>query len=746
IEDSIETLSAKSSKNETLNVIEERGSDFELQVKIKHQETGREKIYNPTISDYTDLTEQNSVKFENIATGKWDITVTVKAKLGDYAKTTIASEENVITATVSNGGTSSTTVNVVQEKGGLVLNAGDGINNLSDLKTLELKDSNGTVKTFNSDGDKWGNLNAKHYELFVELEKDSTTYSRSLSIMILPGITQDITISIDGGSNEPTISYNFPPSAPEVKTAEADNTNDEIKIEWNEIEEAKSYNIVRREPYSSRNDWEIIATGIEGSSYTDTNATSNVVYEYAVIAVNGNLTSDYSQSTDPVGLGVKYITTEDELNSALSNNNISTIFLNSNLNLTTAVDINRNVAIKGAGYSIDAGIDIINEAKVEITNLNVKNVGNKLSGLSTDGMEDIIIGIRSGTLTANNITIEQSREKDGVNLVGVSVQGGQTLNLMDSTINLTDSQTSLVYGVYAQKGAIATIDNNKFNLENTRRTLGVGIGLDSNINNNISVSGNTTENNPNGEKYMVQIYNGGNKIEEKTLHDWVETLINIDTREKAYIYNGDGFYGYPPTYNVNTAETYDTIQAAVDNANDNDTIIIRSGTYAGFNLTKGLTIKGIGDVTVEAGDVTGEPRPTGIFVQIDAEINIENITFDGSTAFSNDADSLPQGILTSSSYNPTVNINDCVFNNLYMGVYFNPDASGTIKNNEFNDNDYSAISIAGTGSVEITDNTIEDTDNSTDADIGLEIYNPNASWSGNTFTDISTEIQDNTTE
>lgn len=307
IEDSIKTLSAKSSKNETLNVIEERGSDYELIIKIKHKKTGREKIYSPSISDYNDLITKNSFNFKKIATGNWAITVNVKAEIGEYGKTTIAREEKIVTATVSAGQTITTAVNVIQEKGGLVLNAGDGITNLSDLKTLELKDSNGTVRIFNSDDNIWENLNAKHYELFVELTKDDITYSQKLSIMILPGITQNITINIVEGSSGFNISYNFPPKIPEGLTASADNTNEKIILNWTSNSNVNSYNIVRREPYSSRNHWEVIAKDITTNSYEDKTVITNIFYEYAIVAVNDNLSSDYSQHTDPTGLNVEYL-------------------------------------------------------------------------------------------------------------------------------------------------------------------------------------------------------------------------------------------------------------------------------------------------------------------------------------------------------------------------------------------------------------------------------------------------------
>jgi len=94
------------------------------------------------------------------------------------------------------------------------------------------------------------------------------------------------------------ISYELPPSAPtNVSAIMVDNG---IKISWDEVDDAVSYNVVRKEP-EGRNYWTLIDSNVTGNNIIDTSVTPTVKYQYAVVAVDENgLTSDYSEPTNEI--------------------------------------------------------------------------------------------------------------------------------------------------------------------------------------------------------------------------------------------------------------------------------------------------------------------------------------------------------------------------------------------------------------------------------------------------------------
>ena len=103
-------------------------------------------------------------------------------------------------------------------------------------------------------------------------------------------------------SAEISINYALPPSSP--KNVSASVVDNGIQVTWDKVEEAVSYNLVRKEPYG-RNYWTLIESGITGNtariSSIDTSVVPTVKYQYAVVAVDGNgLTSDYSKPTNEI--------------------------------------------------------------------------------------------------------------------------------------------------------------------------------------------------------------------------------------------------------------------------------------------------------------------------------------------------------------------------------------------------------------------------------------------------------------
>ena len=154
------------------------------------------------------------------------------------------------------------------------------------------------------------------------------------------------------------------------------------------------------------------------------------------------------------------------------------------------------------------------------------------------------------------------------------------------------------------------------------------------------------------------------------------------------------------------------------------------GTFDGFVLNRGVIIQG---GTINAVTVPGEPRPTGIFLNTEEDVTITGVTFDGSGA---PAGSMPQGVLSIWDFSTRVDVNNCKFLNLHMGVYFNPGAYGTIYANTFSNIDHCAIGIDSDAGVEIFDNYIED------AFIGIQIFRANVVYYNNTFVNVTTPVDD----
>ncbi len=172
-----------------------------------------------------------------------------------------------------------------------------------------------------------------------------------------------------------------------------------------------------------------------------------------------------------------------------------------------------------------------------------------------------------------------------------------------------------------------------------------------------------------------------------------------------------------------------TTQSELEDALSDSSIdkIVLGGEFDGFRLERGVTLVG---GTINSADISGEPRDTGIYLATEEDVNINNVTFDGQNI------SLAQGILSVTGNSTNVNVSNSTFKDLHMGVYFNPGVSGTINNNTFENINHCAIGIDSDAGVDITNNSI------TDASVGLEIFKANVTYSGNTFDNVDTEVDD----
>jgi predicted ribosomally synthesized peptide with SipW-like signal peptide len=190
--------------------------------------------------------------------------------------------------------------------------------------------------------------------------------------------------------------------------------------------------------------------------------------------------------------------------------------------------------------------------------------------------------------------------------------------------------------------------------------------------------------------------------------------------------------------NETQEKTYgDNLNTAIAEADSGDTILIPDGNYNGFTLNKGLTIVGAGEnVVIESINLSGEPRPTGIFITEGVSVNVENLRFENGGITLGE---YPQGILTTYGKDTTVNVSNSEFIDLYMAIYFNPSVTGVIENNVFDGagktESHTAIGIDTATDVEVNNNNISN------SNIGIEIFGGTVTHTGNTFNNVNTDIQ-----
>jgi len=393
----LEALQAESTNVEIQSSIEEEFTEYRTEVRIDYVDTDR--FHDETFED-TDLDEVliDSVEFTNIVAGEWDITVTLEAKYAeDDEWYKVASEEEVITATVEEGETTPASITVVQEEGEInLVEPGAGIDDLGDLERLELHkefvedydyDPDDAIRNYDDDGDTWEGLEAVQHYLYLEYIDEEHDEEMHESIMVLPGVPINVEVRLYEGNLDINIEYELPPSVPTDVEAEIVEEDDEygIEIDWNhpDHDEMESYNVVRRER-EGREYWNPIAEGLDGTAYTDDDLQPGVLYEYAVVAVDEDgLTSDYSEPSQPEGLEVDYVTEFDDLSNSLETETVRLIVLGDDISLEGDAPIEYAEVIDLNGYEIFVEED----EKLDIgfsTEAKIKNGCIDVYGLSVD--------------------------------------------------------------------------------------------------------------------------------------------------------------------------------------------------------------------------------------------------------------------------------------------------------------------------------------------------------------------------
>ena len=192
-----------------------------------------------------------------------------------------------------------------------------------------------------------------------------------------------------------------------------------------------------------------------------------------------------------------------------------------------------------------------------------------------------------------------------------------------------------------------------------------------------------------------------------------------------------------PVHNIDKGTHYATIQEAIDDADDGDTIHVDAGHYLeNVNINKQLTLVGdsmnsvvqantssdhVFDVTADRVNITGftaaGAAKSGIYLY---EADYCNITY-------NNATNNEYGIYLDSSSNSNV-IGDTANNNRWYGIYLSSSSNNSIINNTANNNQDTGIYLSSSRSNKIIGNTANNNG------YGLSLYtSSNTSIASNTL-------------
>jgi parallel beta-helix repeat protein len=256
-------------------------------------------------------------------------------------------------------------------------------------------------------------------------------------------------------------------------------------------------------------------------------------------------------------------------------------------------------------YNEVAGIHGENAAIYIYDAVNMEIIGNLVRDSGTGGNDGIKVGDKGGSDTAltdvlvkDNIIHDITQDGISIYMSGVTVEGNQIYNC--------GSENGAIYVAFAVENITITGNNIHDNTLNTGKWGNPGaimIGTDVNAE-TVHVNSNTIVNNsPNG------VTNKATDELDATKNWWGSadgiTIAGMVSDNVAY----DPWYSDAamttlasdrPVFNTTQGTTYDTIQEAINAANDDDTINVAAGTYdENIDINKRITLQGAGS------DVTG---------------------------------------------------------------------------------------------------------------------------------------------
>jgi len=599
-------------------------SDFEIIVKIDHQDINDNYEKGSGALTYSEIKEENSIAFENIAIGAWDIEVTVKADHDDYGTNVIARQVNDETAVVFEKDSTTENVNIEQESGSLKLIAGLGISSLDELNVLELEEANTLIKDYFEDGSLWEELDPQTYDLSSEITKNEVDYADELSIKVLPGITKNCLIAFTSNSLTVGLTEESPPPAPTGVSAEVDNINETIEIEWNPVTNANNYNVVRRDPDITDDQWETIETDLSESSYTDDTAQDEETYEYAVLAVDADgLVSDFSEPSNEVGI----------VSDKIYNENTSETYTTIQAAIDAAEE-GQKIIVKAGTYTEDLTLTDQDTAD------NVSLEGKGPDETSIEGNFTIENGVQSfwmghfeiiGDLedngqstNINDIHITSNSPEGNVNLNGDSgifrdgtVDGDLTINGDDYTL-----EDLIVKGEYNDNGT----DNTHSNITAVVTTaVELNTALDNGLIDNINVADDITLADrlviSRDNDVIIQALNS-----ESIIGDFSEDILIIISNGNKADVTIDGFNLVPDNDDINNiVNIHEDSTGAITLSNNTASV---SFAGIGFHVKRdGVSITGNTLENIASNVQTSEPYHSAILVDTAEDIEIENNTF-----------------------------------------------------------------------------------------------------------------------
>ena len=166
------------------------------------------------------------------------------------------------------------------------------------------------------------------------------------------------------------------------------------------------------------------------------------------------------------------------------------------------------------------------------------------------------------------------------------------------------------------------------------------------------------------------------------------------------------FAGMVSATTIYVPDDYSTIQAAVDVANNGDTIIVRNGTYnENVALEKQLSLIGEGTPTIDAREYPGH-NGFGIVITVDNCL-IKGFRFINGGFFDVETgiEYVGAGIKVTSDGNT---IKNCTFENNWRGIELKESSNSTISSNIFNDNGYGIYLKYSSLNNTISENKFED--------------------------------------
>jgi parallel beta-helix repeat protein len=157
----------------------------------------------------------------------------------------------------------------------------------------------------------------------------------------------------------------------------------------------------------------------------------------------------------------------------------------------------------------------------------------------------------------------------------------------------------------------------------------------------------------------------------------------------------------PTTLYVGSGYDYTTIQGAVDDANNGDTIIVGDGIYnENVDVDKSVILRSENGSTKTA--VTAKYSETSVFY-----ISTDNVTINGFNVTG--TTSTTAGIYLYSSNNHTIINNDVSGN--YYGIVLGSSQNNKLTNNKVNSNDMYGIALGGSNNNTLINNNISNTSN-----------------------------------